>query len=119
MWSPQARPYYSFGDRVRGQDQGQSDDRLEQADRRRVAEVAGLDADPVEVRGYHVGRRIRERVVEEQDLLESDRQERADVQHQQRDHRRTDPDQRDVPGLLQTVRAVDAGRLVELIVDRG
>ena len=109
----------ALGREVHAKQEEEVDHRVEQPDRRRHAEVGVQQAGLVDVGRDDLRLGQVQRVLQQEGLLEPDRHDVADAEHQD-DHRgRHDPGQVDVPDPLQPAGPVDPGRLVQRRVDAG
>ncbi|CDN41876.1 hypothetical protein BN871_AN_00370 [Paenibacillus sp. P22] len=103
-----------LGDEVRPDEQDESDDGLDQVDRRRVGEAVVDQAGLIHVIvDYRTGIGV-ELVAEHENLVEVGVEDVADRQDEQDRDRAHDGRQRDVAHLLEAPRPVDRGRLVQL-----
>src|SRR5699024_7982357 len=103
---------------VRGGQQHQVDDALEQADGSRVAVVAGAKAHAVDVGGDDIGRLVGGRGIQQEDLFKDRRAaQAADIQNEQGGQRGHDRRDGDMQALLELVGAVQTGGLVQFGVD--
>ena len=116
---PQTRLGHAPRDRIDDEHHQERYHRLEQADGGGKTVLHLSEADTVHIGGNHVRAALVEVVGEQEDLLESDRQNMRGVQDQQDDRRGQYPGDIHVPDALPDIRAVHGRRLVQLRTDAG
>ncbi len=100
-------------DPVRGDDQNEADDRLEQPDRRSEAEVGIQNSAPVDECVDDVGGFVVHGVVEQQDFLKAGFHEVAQRQNEQNNHDRQHAHKRNMAHLLKAVGPVHFGSFIK------
>src|SRR5699024_4435592 len=107
-----------LGGKVGGQNKNQADDRLEQAERGRFAEVVGLEP-AVHKHRNGGGEFGHGGVGQGQNAFKAAAHQLAELHNQHRDDGGTDAGQRDMQALLEAVGAIHFGGLIQFGVDVG
>ena len=105
--------------RVRGKQEDDADDGLEQTDRCGQGELVALDAALVDEDGNRLACALNQRVAQGERTVELAAEDAAKVHNQQDDDGGADARQGDVPDFAQAARAVHFRRFVQLRADAG